>query len=214
MYFVTHFRNMKPYLIGISGGSGSGKTTFVRKLVEAFDGKDLSVHSQDNYYLERDSQFTDENNIKNFDLPESIKREVFHHDLLQLIDGNHLTIKEYVYNNDKAEIRDIEILSAPIILVEGLFVYHFSEIKELLDLKLYIDAKDVFKVIRRIIRDKEERNYPLEDVVYRYKNHVLPAYEKYLKPFKSEVDLIINNHKNFDTALELVENHLKYKLQV
>ncbi len=210
----SYFRIMKPYLIGISGGSGSGKTTFVRTLRERFDAKVLSVHSQDNYYLERDFQNTDENNIKNFDLPESFKREDFHRDLLKLIDGQDLKIREYVYNNDKAEVRDINILSAKVILVEGLFIYHFTEIRELLDLKLFVDAKDVFKIVRRITRDKEERNYPVEDVIYRYKNHVLPSYEKYLEPFKSEVDLIINNHQNFDKALEMVENHIKFKLQV
>lgn len=211
---LSYFSFMKPYLIGISGGSGSGKTTFVRTLMERFDSKMLSVHSQDNYYLDRDFQNTDENNVKNFDLPESFKREDYYKDLLKLIDGEDLKIREYVYNNDKAELRDIDILSAKVILVEGLFIYHFTEIHELLDLKLYVDAKDVFKIIRRISRDKKERNYPVEDVIYRYKNHVLPSYEKYLAPFKSEVDLIINNHQNFDTAIEIVENHIKSKLQV
>ncbi|MEO6132395.1 MAG: uridine kinase, partial [Saprospiraceae bacterium] len=93
---------------------------------------------------------------------------------------------------------------APIVIVEGLFVFYFPEIRELLDLKIFIDAEDVIKLKRRIIRDAGERNYPLEDVLHRYEFHVLPSYKSYIEPFKQQAHLVINNHKSYDKAIEVL----------
>ena len=101
---------------------------------------------------------------------------------------------------------------APVVVVEGLFVFYFPELAELLDLKVFIDAKDYVKLKRRIVRDNNERGYDLEDVLYRYEKHVAPTYEKYIEPFKSEADIIVPNNHHFSKGLDVLVSYLKTKV--
>jgi len=151
----------RPFIIGITGGSGSG---FI---------------SQDDYYVPREEQYTDKQGKKNFDLPRSIDKKAFRKDIEKLIAGESIIKKEYVFNNELKTPRMLTFHSAPILIVEGLFVFHYKKIQRLLDLKIFLHAKENLKVIRRVKRDRIERNYPLDDVLYRYENHVLPSFEKY-----------------------------------
>jgi uridine kinase len=199
---------LKPYIIGITGGSGSGKTTFINRIREQYTEDEVCVFSQDNYYKPREQQFTDENEEKNFDLPESFERERFHSDMLKLANGEDLTIKEYTFNNSLVEPRMLTFKAAPILIVEGIFIFHFREVAKLMNLKLYIDVKEHLKLIRRIKRDRIERNYPLEDVLYRYEKHVFPSYESYIAPFIDDVDLIINNNKTMENSLAVIKGFL------
>lgn len=201
---------MKPYLVGITGGSGSGKTSFIRRLRAFFDPEMICVISQDDYYRPREEQSRDERGICNFDLPNSIDKEAFVEDLNRLTSGLSITREEYTFNNDQAEPELITLYPAPIIIVEGIFVFHFEVVRDLLDLKVFLHAKENLKVIRRIKRDQEERNYPLEDVLYRYEHHVLPTFEKYIKPYMDEADIIINNNQNFDRGLEVIVGFMKH----
>ena len=98
------------------------------------------------------------------------------------------------------------------IVVEGIFVLYFSIISDLLDLKIFIEAKDHIKLKRRIIRDKMERGYDLDDVLYRYEKHVIPTYEKYIAPYKHNSDVIIPNNSNFNTALNVMVTFLKSRV--
>ncbi len=203
----------KPYLIGITGGSGSGKTTFIKRIREEFNDDELCIVSQDDYYLPRDKQYTDSNGVKNFDLPKSINKKEFRKDIQKLIAGESFTKEEYTFNNENAEGKKLIFKPAKIIIVEGIFVFHFKKIKRLLDLKIFLHAKENLKVIRRIKRDQEERNYPIEDVLYRYEKHVLPTFEKYIKPYQEEADLVINNNRNFENGLDVVLGFLRDKVK-
>ncbi len=134
-------------------------------------------------------------------------------DIQKLVHRERVVRKEYTFNNDAKTAREIEFLPAPIIIVEGLFVFHFKKIFSLLDLKVYIHAKENLKVIRRIVRDQMERNYPIEDVLYRYQHHVLPAFEKFIEPHKEQADIVINNNRDFHIGLSVFEHFLKSKLR-
>ena len=203
----------KPFTIGITGGSGSGKTFFLQGLSACFGEKEICLISQDNYYKPREQQPIDENGIKNFDLPVSIDREAFHHDLLLLKAGQNVLLKEYTFNNPLAEPKLLEFKSAPILVVEGLFVQYFEEISKELDLRIFIEAKDHVKLGRRIRRDQVERGYDLDDVLYRYQYHVMPVYERLIEPLKHNSDIVIPNNSHFKRALDVLVGYLKSHLK-
>jgi len=202
----------KPFTIGITGGSGSGKTYFLQGLSACFGAHEICLISQDNYYKPRDQQPIDENGIKNFDLPVSIDREAFRHDLLILKSGQNVIKQEYTFNNPLAETRMLEFKSAPIIVVEGLFVQYFEEISHELDLRIFIEAKDHVKLGRRIKRDQVERGYDIDDVLYRYQYHVMPVYERLIEPLKHHADLVIPNNSKFERALDVLVAFLKTRV--
>jgi len=203
----------RPYIIGITGGSGSGKTRFLKSLLNHFTEDQVCLISQDNYYRPRDEQPKDDKGVKNFDLPESIDFEAYKADIIALKQGKSVARKEYTFNNEKATPRQIELKAAQVMVVEGLFVLYFKEIAELLNLKVFIEAKDYIKFKRRIIRDDKERGYDIDDVLYRYEHHVMPTYDKYIKPYKSNADIIIPNHTDFKEALEVLTLFISAKVQ-
>ena len=203
---------MKPFIIGITGGSGSGKTTFLKRLGLKFSSDEICIVSQDEYYKARETQLIDENGVTNFDLPTSIDAESFANDLAKLANGEVVIKEEYTFNNDLQKPKLLTFNPTKVIIVEGIFIFHYKQIIDLLDFKVFIDARDDLKVIRRIKRDQIERNYPVEDVLYRYEHHVMPAYEQYIKPYKDKADVIINNHEKFENALDMVAVFIEKKI--
>lgn len=203
---------MKPFIIGITGGSGSGKTTFIRDLRERFTEEQVCILSQDDYYRPSQEQTIDPQGIFNFDLPKSIDKKAFANDVERLIKGEVVLREEYMFEQSDVIPEMLVFKPAPILIVEGIFVLHFKKIRQLLDLKVYLHAKENLKVIRRIVRDQQERNYPIEVVLYRYENHVLPAFEKYIEPYKEQADIVINNNSHFGTALEVISGFIKSRL--
>lgn len=192
----------KPIVIGITGGSGSGKTFFLNKLAEQIS--ETALLSMDNYYFDIEKQPIDENGIENFDKLESIDTDKFVSDIEHLINGETVELKEYTFNNKDAEPKIITIKSQPIILVEGIFALYLEKVRALTDLNLYIEAPDVLMIKRRILRDAKERGYDLDDVLYRFEHHVTPAFKEYIEPSRNWADLIIPNHGNFDRALNVI----------
>ena len=203
----------KPFIVGITGGSASGKTTFLNKLLTSFSPENVCLISQDNYYKAREHQTRDLNGVVNFDLPSCIDDEAYAHDILQVSQGKTVYRTEYTFNNPNVVPKQLEFRPAPIVVVEGIFVFYFEEIAKLLDLKVYIDAKEYIKLQRRIIRDKVERGYDLDDVLYRYTHHVAPTYEKYIKPYKNDADIIIPNNNNFERGLDVLTTFLNTKIK-
>ena len=160
--------NNRPFIIGITGGSASGKTLFLTRLMEQFDTDDICLLSQDNYYRPKEHQTKDENGIENFDLPGAIDDVAFAADVEKLRSGEIVTREEYTFNNSDKIPNLLHFYPKKILVVEGIFVFHFPEVAKLLDLKIFIDAQDKIKLKRRIKRDNEERGYDLQDVMYRW----------------------------------------------
>jgi uridine kinase len=202
----------KPYIVGIAGGSASGKTSFIHDLKNAFSKEELSVVSQDNYYRPIEEQFVDENGQVNFDLPDSINRSQFYADMVSLAEGKTISFTEYTFNiEQKPKVHYIE--PAPIIIMEGLFVFHYEEIRKLLDLRVYIDVRESIKLKRRLKRDQEERGYPEEAIKYQWEHHVMPSYKKYLRPYRDDAHMIITNNHHYTKGLEVLVDHLSTKMK-
>ena len=201
-----------PFTIGISGGSASGKTTFLNSLMARLPSDKVCLVSQDNYYRPRHLQPTDDSGVQNFDTPNSIDFEQYAKDLRTLQSGNTVERSEYTFNNPNIEPKLLQLKPAPIIIVEGIFVFYLPQISELLDFKVFIDAQEHIKLSRRIKRDREERGYDLEDVLYRYERHVAPSYNRYIEPFKHDADVVIPNNDSFDMALDMLVTYIKTKV--
>ncbi len=197
------------YLVGISGGSASGKTSFIKALREHFTEEELGLISQDNYYLPSSHHVKDENGQINYDLPECIDMSAFLDDIQSLKKGKSISIKEYAFQNEVDKHSTIHIQPAPVIIVEGLFLMHFNEISSELNLKLFIDADESIKLSRRVDRDIAERGISREQVLYQWENHVKPSYRKFLEPYKNESDIIINNNEHYLTSLGVITDHIK-----
>jgi uridine kinase len=201
-----------PYVVGVAGGSASGKTSILNDLMSRFKPSQVALISQDNYYYDRERQFQDVNGEINFDLPTAIDRESLSQDVSDLIEGRIVVKKEYTFNNTSTEPKMVSIQPAPILIIEGLFVFHYVELAAKMNLKVYVDALEDVKLKRRIIRDLTERGYPESDVRYRWKNHVMPSYHNYLKPHKRNCDIIVNNNSSYQNGLKVLVNHLKASL--
>jgi len=199
----------KPYTIGITGGSGSGKTHFIKEVSAHFKPDELCLISQDHYYKPLELQTRDELGVDNFDLPSSIEHKLLAIDIQKLKKGERVSKEEYHFNKPSAAPQELVFIPAPILIVEGLFVQYFDEIDRELDLKIFIEAKDHIKLSRRIRRDNTERGYDLDDVLYRYQHHVMPVYESLIKPLRDTADLIIPNHNNFKGAVHTLVNALR-----
>src|SRR5690606_20145186 len=158
---------------------------------------ELCVISQDHYYKPIEHQEADARGIENFDLPSAIDHIQFAHDIQQIKKGLSVTRKEYVFNNPAAVPKEIVLQPAPVLVVEGLFIRYFKEIDRELDLTLFIDARDHLKLARRILRDSGERGYGLDDVLYRFQNHVMPVYQAAIEPLRETADLVIPNNHHF-----------------
>ncbi len=201
-----------PYIVGITGGSASGKTLFMHSLLSSFTKDEICHVSQDDYYKPIHEIPRDNNGVENFDLPETIDYMLFAEHITKLRNGEKVEHIEYTFNNPNAPKRKLYFHPTPIIIVEGLFIFYYPEISELIDLKVFVDAKEHFKIKRRILRDNNERGYDLNDVLYRWEHHVSPTYEKFIKPLKAEADIVVNNNLNFNKGLEVIKSFLKERL--
>jgi len=187
----------RPFIIGIAGGSGSGKTFFLKCFLQHFTDAEVCLVSQDDYYIPVAHKMTkEENTLYNFDLPTTIDHQHFEEDITRLVNGETILKKEYTFNNPDIEPKMLEIKPAPILIVEGLFILYFKKISAALDLKIFIEADNDIALQRRLKRDFIERGYSSDDVMYRWVNHVVPGYNEFLLPYKAECDQVITNNSN------------------
>jgi uridine kinase len=199
----------KPYLIGIAGGSASGKTYLLNALLNHFNADEICLISQDHYYKPQAEQFVDENGQINYDLPEGIDKTKLLADIEQLLHGNTIQKLEYTFNNPAAKPKELTIHPAPIIVIEGLFIFHFQELFKAFDLKIFIDADHDIKLTRRLERDQIERGYSKESILYQWHNHVMPAFDQYLLPYQNQCDVIIHNNDEIKKDIEQLAYQLR-----
>jgi uridine kinase len=197
-----------PFVIGICGGSGSGKTTLLKRLSETFEGINPSVFSMDNYYFPIEMQQKDKNGIVNFDLPTALDERKLSNDLVQLVNWEPIEVKEYFFNAPPDKNVLITIQPSEIIIVEGLFLFHYPTVFEALQYSVFVDVDHEIQLDRRIYRDQETRGYKRSDILYQWENHVLPCYENYIEPYKPNADFIFRNDHRGDDDFEKLRDEL------
>lgn len=198
-----------PFVIGICGGSGSGKTTLLKRLSETFTNKSPAVFSMDNYYLPIEKQALDKNGVINFDLPTALNETKLSSDLLQLINGEPIEVKEYFFNAPPDKNVLITIDPAEIIIVEGLFLFHYQQVFNALDYTIFVDVDHEIQLDRRIYRDQETRGYKRSDILYQWENHVLPCYEQFIDPYRDKASFIFRNDLNADSDFDELQKSIQ-----
>lgn len=179
-------------VIGICGGSGSGKTTIIEELLHLMEGHNPALLSLDNYYRDISEQEKDDNGVVNFDLPAAIDSDQFIIDLKKLIQGESIRIKKYNFNIQGVQ-EYIDIPCSKIILTEGIFLFNIPEVMSMIDFKIFVELDCDIQLERRLQRDVKERGYNENDVLYQWYNHVLPAYKNYIEIHKDLADVVIIN---------------------
>ena len=206
--------NNKPYVLGIAGGSGSGKTFFLKCFLKHFSADEICLISQDDYYIPVGELTAEENKLYNFDLPDTIDNELFLQDINKLLAAETVYKKEYAFNTPIAIPRILEIKPAPIIIVEGLFILHFKQISRLFDFKIFIDTIEEVALQRRLTRDLLERGYPEDSILYKWNNHVVPAYKEFLLPYKNECDRVITNNTQVAEDIIKISEEISKELRM
>jgi len=199
------------YLISITGGSASGKSSFLNELRNNFGDK-ITIISQDDYYKEIKYQHQDEKGIYNFDLPDAIDHVEFLNDLYKISTAE--TVERYEYTFDHPEKIPALKYFRPnnVIIIEGLFVLYKAEIEKLVDFKVFITADENICFERRKKRDIYERGIPEDVFLHQWNFHVLPAYSNFVARYQSKCDMIIDNNENFREGLDTVINLISQKI--
>lgn len=197
--------------IGIAGGTGSGKTTITRLLSERF-GKDVSVIYYDNYYKAHDDLTYDERAKINYDCPDAFDTELFLEDVAKLKRGEDVLCPVYDYTVHNRSNQTLLIKSAPVILLKGILLLSDERIRDLLDIKIFVDTDADVRILRRIMRDVKERKRSLESVVEQYLTTVKPMHEMYVEPSKRYANIIIpeggHNMVAVNMLMERINAHI------
>ncbi len=200
-------------IIGICGGSGSGKTTLLKRLSKHFQDLHPSIFSMDNYYRPIHFQHVDENGEINFDLPSALNEDHLVSDLQQLMRGEPIEVIEYHFNAPPDKHVLITIQPSDLVIVEGLFLFHYPGVRNALDFSVFIDVDLEVQLDRRLYRDQETRGYSRESILYQWKNHVTPCYENYLLPYRKDAHFNFRNDnhadEDFEKLVQILEEHLK-----
>jgi uridine kinase len=200
-------------IIGICGGSGSGKTTLLMRLKSYYKGLNPSIFSMDNYYYPIEKQEKDENGVHNFDLPTALDVIKLTDDLQKLKNGEQIVLREYHFNTPPNKHVLLTINPSDLIIVEGLFLFHFFGVKELIDYSIFVDVDPKIQLDRRLYRDQETRGYSRESVLYQWENHVTPCYENYLLPYEKEADFRFRNDSRSDQDFERLTKEVSFKME-
>lgn len=198
----------KVWVIGIAGGSASGKTTIVNCLKEYF-GEDITLVSHDSYYLAHDDMPFEERCKLNYDHPDSFETSRMIEDVKTLKQGLPVDCPVYDFTQHNRSQETVRVEPRPVILVEGILVLENEDLRDLMDLKIYVDTDADERIARRLIRDMKERGRSAQSVVDQYIDTVKPMHEKFVEPSKKYADIIVPRGGENKIAIHMLIEHLK-----
>lgn len=204
---------MTPLIIGVAGGSGSGKTTVVEHIIETIGAKDILLMQHDSYYRDLKHLPFEERTEQNFDHPSSLETELMIRHLKALKEGYQVEVP--IYDFTKHIRKEETKLAKPkkIILIDGILIFSEQNLREQMDIKLYVDTDDDIRLLRRIQRDIVERDRKLENVLTQYEKFVRPMHLEFVEPSKRYADIIIPRGGKNEVALEMVNALIQDRLQ-
>ena len=202
---------MKPFIIGIAGGTGSGKTTVAQKIYDSLNGINVIIIQQDAYYIDLSHLVLEERKKINFDHPSSIDNELLVEHLNQLISGKEIEIPIYSFTNYTRMKETTRVTPQDIIILEGILVLEEKKVRDLLDVKIYVDTDEDERFIRRLIRDTKQRGRTMESVIEQYLTIVKPMFLQFVEPSKRYADIVIPQGGLNDVAIDIIVSKIKYR---
>ena len=194
----------KPVIIAVAGGSASGKTTVVNKIIDGFNKEKVTVIKHDDYYKDQTHMTMEERYKVNYDHPFSLDNDLMYEQVLDLIKGNTITKPTYDFEGHNRSTEVEEVSPTDIVILEGILIMEDARIRDLCDIKLYVTADDDLRFIRRLERDMAERGRSMKSVVNQYLNTVKPMHFAFVKPSKRYADIIIPNDNDHDVAVDII----------
>ncbi len=204
----------KPVIIGICGGTGSGKTTVVDKIAENIDCKKYSLIKHDDYYKKNDDIPLEERIKINYDHPFSLDNELLKENIKELLEGKSITKPLYDFKEHNRKNETEEVQATDIIILEGILIFEDSELRDLMDIKIFVDADADVRILRRIKRDIEERGRTLDSVINQYMDTVKPSHEQFIEPNKKYADIIIPRGGKNQVAIDLMTTRINELLNM
>lgn len=199
---------MASVIIGIAGGTGSGKTTLTRQLKKQFSEK-VSIVYHDNYYKRNDSLTLEQRKKINYDSPDAFDTDIMVEDLKALKSGKAVNCPVYDYSVHNRTDKTLPVEPADVIIVEGILVFQSKALRDLMDIKIFVDTDADERLIRRILRDCGERGRSIDSVCAQYRETVKPMHEKYVEPSKKFADIIVVGGGNNLVALDMISTKVE-----
>ena len=202
----------KHLVIGIAGGSGSGKTTLLKNIVETF-GPSITVISHDNYYKRHDEMTYEERSRLNYDEPAALETDLMVRQLEALRRGETIQCPVYDFTVHNRSNETITIQPEKVIIVEGILIFTDKQLRDLMDIKIFVDTDADIRICRRIKRDVNKRGRSLESVILQYQQTVKPMHEKYVEPSKKYADIVVPEGGKNLVALAMIQGYIRRYLE-
>ena len=202
-------KRMKPLVIGIAGGSGSGKTSVTRKVMNVFHEHSVVVIEQDYYYKDQAHLSFEERLKTNYDHPLAFDNDLLIEHIEKLVVRQPIEKPVYDYERHTRSTEVIHVSPMDVIIVEGILVLEDERLRKLMDMKLFVDTDADLRILRRIVRDTEERGRTLQSVIDQYLSVVRPMHNQFIEPTKRYADIIIPEGGENDVAIDLIVTKIK-----
>ena len=199
-------------VIGIAGGSGSGKTTLVRNLTEKFSGQ-ITVISHDNYYKRHDEMTYEERCQLNYDEPAAFETDLMVRQLQQLRQGAAIDCPVYDFTVHNRSNEVTHVVPSRVILVEGILIFADADLRQQMDIRIFVDTDADIRICRRMKRDVNKRGRSLESVIWQYQQTVKPMHEKYVEPSKKYAHIVVPEGGKNEVALDMIEGCIRRHLE-
>lgn len=199
---------MDTMIIGIAGGTGSGKTTLTQHLKDHF-GENVSVVYHDNYYKAHPNMPYEERCKLNYDHPDAFDTDLMVEDLKTLCAGQtiHCPVYDYTIHNRSKDT--VEVRPTKVVIVEGILIFHPKELRDLMDIKIFVDTDADVRILRRILRDVKERGRSLDSVISQYLNTVKPMHQQFVQPSRQYADIVVLDGGHNLVALDMITQRIK-----